>query len=165
MQSPPRLAYTARPKVSRPIPPPMHHAPISHPVLVAFPAFQEPKAPAPGPVGGAEPTAVTQQPAGGDTPATPPAPCGTDTFMMLGLFVALMWLMVLRPESKRRKETQSMLAALKQGDKVVTLGGMHGTVATIGEKTVVLKMDTQLVTFDRSAIARVVRDEAAAQPK
>lgn len=82
---------------------------------------------------------------------------------MMGLFVALMWLMVLRPESKRRKETQAMLSALKQGDTVVTIGGMHGKVAAIAEKTIVLRIDTQMVTFDRSAIARVVRDEAPAQ--
>lgn len=124
---------------------------------------QDPGAPGPGPTGpGVAPTAGTTQAPAGDAGAAgaPQQPCGTDTFLMMGLFVVLMWLMVLRPESKRRKETQSMLAALKQGDTVVTIGGMHGKVAAIADKTVVLRIDTQMVTFDRSAIARVVADEA-----
>ena len=123
---------------------------------------QDPTAPAPGPAPtGAAPGAGTTQAPAGDAGAAgaPQQPCGTDTFLMMGLFAAMMWLMVLRPESKRRKETQSMLAALKQGDTVVTIGGMYGKVATIADKTVVLRIDTQMVTFDRSAIARVVADE------
>ena len=137
-------------------------------ILLSAPVFpltipQEPTAPAPGPTGpGAAPATGTTQAPAGDAGATgaPQQPCGTETFWMMGLFVALMWFMVLRPESKRRKETQSMLAALKQGDTVVTIGGMHGKVAAIADKTVVLRIDTQMVTFDRSAIARVVADEA-----
>ncbi len=127
---------------------------------------QDPTAPAPGPAPtGAAPGAGTTQAPAGDAGAAgaPQQPCGTDTFLMMGLFAAMMWLMVLRPESKRRKETQSMLSALKQGDTVVTLGGMHGKVAAIADKTVVLRIDTQMVTFDRSAIARVVVDDAAAK--
>jgi preprotein translocase subunit YajC len=125
---------------------------------------QDPTAPAPGPAAtGAAPAAGTTQAPAGDAGAAgaPQQPCGTDTFLMMGLFAAMMWLMVLRPESKRRKETQSMLSALKQGDTVVTIGGMYGKVATIADKTVVLRIDTQMVTFDRSAIARVVVDDAA----
>lgn len=138
---------------------------FSVPMTVLLP--QEPKAPAPGPTGpgttGAGPTGPGTGTTEPDAPAgtgTTQTPCGTDTFLMMGLFVALMWLMVLRPESKRRKETQAMLTALKQGDTVVTLGGMHGKVATIADKTIVLRIDTQMVTFDRTAIARVVRDDA-----
>ena len=117
-----------------------------------------------GPAGAGDAGAAgTAQPGGPDAPPATGAaqPCGTDTFLMMGLFVALMWLMVLRPESKRRKETMSMLQALKQGDTVVTSGGMHGKVATISDKTVVLRIDTQMVTFDRTAIARVVRDDGS----
>ena len=78
---------------------------------------------------------------------------------MIGLFLLLMWFMVLRPESRRRKQTQQMLAALKQGDRVVTLGGMHGVVASIADRTVTLRVEDVKMVFDRSAIARVERDE------
>ncbi len=132
--------------------------------------FQEPQAGPAGPVdqtGGAPAPAgaSTQDPgsspggAGGQTGQ--PGQCGTETFVMMGLFLALMYFMVLRPESKRRKETQSMLALLKVGDTVVTIGGMHGTVANLTEKEVTLTVDQVKMVFDRSAIARVVRDDAA----
>ena len=87
---------------------------------------------------------------------------GGSTFGIMGLFLVLMWFMVLRPESKRRKETQNMLSLLKQGDTVVTIGGMHGVVHSLDEKTVILMVDNVRMAFDRSAIARVVRDEQAA---
>lgn len=98
-------------------------------------------------------------------PAQPAGPCGMgDPSMMLfmGLAIALMYFLVMRPESKRRKEQQQMLAAIKVGDHVVTLGGMHGVVAGLTEKTVTLRIDTTKMTFDRSAIARIERDDTAA---
>ncbi|MBX3463809.1 MAG: preprotein translocase subunit YajC [Planctomycetes bacterium] len=80
----------------------------------------------------------------------------------LGLAMALMYFMAIRPENRRRKEQQAMLAAVKVGDRVVTLGGMHGEVAALDEKTVTLRVDATRMTFDRTAITRVVRDEAPA---
>ena len=125
---------------------------------------QEPKNQPPGPTPRTEPGAGTTAPADPNTgqpqgPGAKSMPCGWDTFAMMGLFLALMWFLVLRPESRRRKESAAMLSSLKQGDNVVTLGGMHGQVATIQEKTVVLRVGDQRLTFDRSAIARVLRDE------
>lgn len=96
-----------------------------------------------------------------------PAPGCVDPNMLLplGLFLALMYFMVLRPENKRRKETQAMLATIKAGDKVVTTGGMHGVIHRLDESTVTLLVDTVKMTFDRAAIARVDRGEAAAAAK
>jgi len=83
-------------------------------------------------------------------------------FLFLGLGLALMYFLVMRPEGKRRKEQQAMLSAVKVGDRVVTLGGMHGVVAQLSEKTLTLRVDTVKVTIDRTAIARVERDDAPA---
>lgn len=66
----------------------------------------------------------------------------------------------MRREGKTRKEQQAMLASIKKGDRVVTTAGMHAIVDRLDDKTVVLLLDTVAVTFDRAAIARVVRDEA-----
>ncbi|GDY02657.1 hypothetical protein LBMAG49_19860 [Planctomycetota bacterium] len=99
----------------------------------------------------------TQQPAGG--PAGLEQMCSGQTALMMGGFLVLMYFMVLGPERKRRKQTESMLAALKNGDRVVTLGGMHGVVSQVGEKSVTIRIDQQKFVFDRSAIARVERDE------
>jgi len=136
-------------------------------LIPLLPLTQEPQNQAAGPNdqtgGGTAPGTTQEQAPGGAGGAQGPDPgCGTETFVMMGLFLALMWFMVLRPESKRRKETQSMLSLLKQGDLVVTTGGIHGTVSNLTDKLVTLQVDSIQMVLDRSAIARVVRDEPAA---
>jgi preprotein translocase subunit YajC len=108
---------------------------------------------------------------GTGTPQNPPQPqpqpqpaCGFETIAMMGALLVLMYFMVMRPEQKRRKEQAALLASIKQGDRVVTLGGMHGVVARLTDKTVTLRVDTLNMTFDRTAIARVERDDVAAAP-
>ena len=55
-----------------------------------------------------------------------------------------------------------MIAALKKGDKVVTIGGIHGVVSSTKEKTVVVKVDDNTkIEFNRTAIASVVTDKPA----
>ena len=99
---------------------------------------------------------------GGPNP-TPPAGApgggGDMFFLYMGLIVLALYFMMLRPEQKRKKALQSMLSAIKQGDRVVTVGGMHGTVMNLAEKTVTLRVDTVKMVMDRVAIARVERDE------
>ncbi|MFK7743043.1 MAG: preprotein translocase subunit YajC [Planctomycetota bacterium] len=102
---------------------------------------------------------------GGGGGAAPASPCGDSSMLyMLPLFAVLMWFMVLRPEQKRRKEQQSLLASIKTGDDVVMLSGMHGEVQSLTETTVTLRVDTILMTFDRTAVARIERDETV-QPE
>ena len=73
----------------------------------------------------------------------------------LGFLFLFMWLFVLRPEKKRQKKRQSMLDGVKKGDRVVTLGGMHGEIAKMDESGVTLKVaDGVRLRFDRNAIAR-----------
>ncbi|MEC7582796.1 MAG: preprotein translocase subunit YajC [Planctomycetota bacterium] len=139
---------------------------LYNPVLIPLtPVAQEPQAPAgPNDQAGGTPTAGTQEPGQPGQQGAPGAGdmCGTETFLMMGMFLLLMWLLILRPESRRRKETQNMLSLLKQGDVVVTIGGMHGTVTNLTEQNVTLQVDGIQMLFDRSAIARVHRDEPAA---
>ena len=133
-------------------------------------AFQEPKTAPDTPAGTGLPgvqggDGKTQVPGGpGGPQGTPPQPCGlgdSNMFLFMGLGLAAMYFLVMRPEQKRRKQQQDMLAAIKVGDHVVTLGGMHGVVAQMTEKTVTVRVDTAKMTFDRSAIARIERDEAS----
>lgn len=79
---------------------------------------------------------------------------------MMGGVLALMYFLMLRPEQKRRKEQQSLLASMKQGDRVVTVGGQHGVIHSLTDKTVTLRIDTITSVFDRTAIARIDRGEA-----
>jgi preprotein translocase subunit YajC len=78
------------------------------------------------------------------------------TFLPFVLIIAVFYFLIIRPQNKKQKETQKMLAALKKGDKVVTIGGIHGTVSSVKENTVVVKVDdTTKLEFTRSAIATV----------
>lgn len=56
----------------------------------------------------------------------------TSIAMMVGLFV-IFWLLLIRPEQKRRKEHQAMVAGLAKGDEVVTMGGMLGKITAVGD--------------------------------
>jgi preprotein translocase subunit YajC len=135
------------------------------PFAAAVPGVQEPKAAPDTPAGPGPGDSGTQVPGGPGPggPQQPPPPCADSTTLwIMGGGLLLMWFLVMRPEQKRRKEQQAMLASIKAGDTVVTLGGMHGVVASVADKTVTLRVDAVKMTFDRTAIARVVRDEAPA---
>jgi preprotein translocase subunit YajC len=68
----------------------------------------------------------------------------------------IMYFMMIRPQQKQRRERDSMLSALKKGDRVVTTGGLHGTITGLAEQTVTLRCDQVKLEFDRSAIGRVL---------
>lgn len=77
------------------------------------------------------------------------------------LIIAIFYFFIIRPQNKKQKETQKMIDALKKGDKVVTIGGIHGTVSATKEKTVIVRVDENVkIEFNRSAIAGVVSDKA-----
>jgi preprotein translocase subunit YajC len=81
------------------------------------------------------------------------------TLIMFTLIIAIFYFMILRPQQKRQKDRQKMLDAVKKGDKVVTSGGMHGTVAGIDEKSILVQVAENVkLKFDRTAIAAVVRE-------
>jgi preprotein translocase subunit YajC len=74
------------------------------------------------------------------------------------IFLVLYFLMI-RPQAKKQKEQQKMIHELKQGDEVVTIGGIHGTIAGIREKdnALILKIsDSTKVIIDRSAVSRTI---------
>jgi len=81
------------------------------------------------------------------------------TLVMFGLIIAIFYFLILRPQQKRQKEKKRMLDAIKKGDKVVTAGGLHGTVAGLDDKTVLLQVsDNVKMKFERSAIASILKE-------
>jgi preprotein translocase subunit YajC len=83
--------------------------------------------------------------------------------IMFGLIFLIFWLMVIRPQNKKQKETKMMLEALKKGDKIQTIGGIRGTVANVKGETVIVKIDDKTtMEFVRNAIATVITDEKPA---
>ena len=82
---------------------------------------------------------------------------GYKSFVWIIIMFAAMWFILIRPAQKRQKATMQMQSGLKKGDKVVTIGGLHGEVDSIEDTIVYLKIDgNTTVKFERQAIGRVV---------
>ncbi|MBY6270627.1 MAG: preprotein translocase subunit YajC [Caldibacillus debilis] len=79
------------------------------------------------------------------------------SFFMLILMLVIFYFLLIRPQQKRQRAIQEMQASLQKGDKVVTIGGLHGTVDSLDEGTVVIRCgDGSRLTYDRSAIREVL---------
>jgi preprotein translocase subunit YajC len=94
--------------------------------------------------------------------ATPPPENPIASFFPIVMMVLVFWLFIIRPQQKRTKEMAARIEALKTGDRVVTTGGIHGTVSNLKDgPTLVLKVDDNTkLTVDKSSIATVVSKEA-----
>ena len=83
-------------------------------------------------------------------------------FLPMIIVMGIFYVMLILPQQRQRKKTQAMLAALKNGDKVVTTSGIYGTVNGIDGDTVILKIADQVkIRIARSAIAQVEATEDA----
>ncbi|OYD09908.1 preprotein translocase subunit YajC [Paludifilum halophilum] len=81
-------------------------------------------------------------------------------FLPLILIFAIFYFLLLRPQQKRAKERNAMLAALKKGDKVITIGGIHGTIMDLNDERITLKVnDTTRLVFERSSVNAVVNSD------
>ena len=88
----------------------------------------------------------------------------TTTFITFGLVIAIFYFLIIRPQNKKQKQTKNMLAALKKGDKVQSIGGIRGVVQNVGDDTVVVKVDDNTkMEFVKSAIGEVL--EVSQEPK
>ena len=78
--------------------------------------------------------------------------------MLIGLFV-IMWLFMIRPQRKQQKELQKFRDGLSKGDKVVTIGGIYGTVAEIKDKTLLLEIDNNVkIKVDKNSVVKDFSD-------
>ena len=72
------------------------------------------------------------------------------------ILVLFFYFLLYRPQKQAQKKRDAMLAALKVGDEIITLGGMHGKITAIDDKTVTLRAaDNVNIVFERSAISAV----------
>jgi preprotein translocase subunit YajC len=72
------------------------------------------------------------------------------------------YFMIIRPQQKRQKEHKQLMGALAVGDRVVTIGGVYGTVASLDDDRVGIEVAPGMVIeFARSAVARKLADESA----
>ena len=80
---------------------------------------------------------------------------------MILLMFLIMWLFMIRPQRKQQKELEKFRSELKKGDKVITAGGIYGTIAEIEERTVLLKVDGEVKI--RVGKTSIVKDTTSVQ--
>lgn len=75
----------------------------------------------------------------------------------LVLMFAVFYFLLIRPQQKRQREVREMQDALQKGDKIVTIGGLHGKIDAIDENTIVIVSEGGVkLTYDRSAVREVI---------
>lgn len=79
------------------------------------------------------------------------------TLIMFGAIFLIFYFMIIRPQQKRQKDRDKMINEMKKGDKVITSGGLHGTIAGMDEKTILVDLGSNIkVTVERSSVTSVV---------
>ena len=74
------------------------------------------------------------------------------------VFMVVLFLPQILSGRKRKKEQETMLGSLKIGDEIVTIGGIHGKIASVSEVTVEIVIDKNVkMTISKSAVSRVVK--------
>jgi preprotein translocase subunit YajC len=73
------------------------------------------------------------------------------------LIIGVFYFLIIRPQSKKQKETKAMLSSLRKNDRVATIGGIRGTIVSVKDDTVIVKVDNNVkMEFSKSAISAVV---------
>jgi preprotein translocase subunit YajC len=95
-------------------------------------------------------------------PALPP---GVVTFLPFLLIIAVFYLMLVRPNQKKQKQWQEMLSGLKPGDRITTTGGIRGTILSLKEDSVHLRVPPDNIKLEivKSAIAAVTTNQEEAK--
>lgn len=100
-------------------------------------------------------TLLTQNQAGG----------GMSFIIMMVLIFVVMWFFMIRPQQKKQKELNKFRESIKKGDKVVTIGGIYGTVAEVkeGSSQVLLEVDKDVkIKVDKASLVKDFTDAAQA---
>lgn len=79
------------------------------------------------------------------------------TFITFGLIILVFYFLIIRPQKKKEKEAKAMINAIQKGDKIVTIGGIRGTVVAVKEDVVTVKVDDNAkIDFSKGAISSVI---------
>lgn len=82
---------------------------------------------------------------------------GSEMFIMIGIFFAIMYFMIIRPQQKRAKEHQNLIGSLSKGDEVETTGGMLGKIANVGDNSLQIEIaDGVTIKLQKNSISKVL---------
>ena len=97
-------------------------------------------------------------------PAGPAAGLGS-TVIMLVMMLGIFYFMLIRPENKRKKEAEQMRSSVKAGDKIVTIGGIMGTVVSVKDDKFVMETSADQVRIELAKWAISSNETAAEHAK
>lgn len=79
-------------------------------------------------------------------------------FLPMVLIFVIFYFMLIRPQQQREKARRALIAEVKKGDKIVTIGGLHATVAQVDDSTVLAQVDPSVkIRLEKNAIAQVIK--------
>lgn len=81
---------------------------------------------------------------------------------MLVLMLGVFYFFMIRPQQKKQKELKNFRENLKQGDKVVTIGGIHGKILEVTDTTVLINSEGTKIRMEKSAISQAVAETLSA---
>ena len=82
---------------------------------------------------------------------------GYELFIMIAIFFAIMYFMIIRPQQKRTKEHQKLISSLTKGDEVVTSGGMLGKILKVGDNSIKVEIaEGVAVKLQKNSISSVL---------
>jgi len=90
-------------------------------------------------------------PAGGDGQSSG---SGSSMFILFGLMIVVFYFFMIRPQQKKQKQVQNFREKLKKGDKIITIGGIHGKIVDVQEATFLIEVeDGTKLKIEKAAIA------------
>jgi preprotein translocase subunit YajC len=88
---------------------------------------------------------------------------GANQLIMIVLMIGVFYFFMIRPQMKKQKELKKFREGLKAGDKIVTIGGIHGKILEISDATVLIQSEGTKLRLEKSAVSSTMEDTL--QPK
>jgi preprotein translocase subunit YajC len=83
---------------------------------------------------------------------------GMNSILMLGLMVIVFYFFMIRPQMKKQKDLKKFREGLKVGDKVVSIGGIHGKILEVTDTTVLIQSEGTKLRLEKSAVSQAMED-------
>ena len=80
------------------------------------------------------------------------------SILMLGLMVLVFYFFMIRPQMKKQKDLKKFREGLKAGDKIVSIGGIHGKILEISDSTVLIQSEGTKLRLEKSAVSQAMED-------
>ena len=91
---------------------------------------------------------------------------GLTAFVPLILMFVIFYFLLIRPQQKKAKEHQNMINSLKKGDRIITSGGVHGTITSLGDTTVSLEIAENVkIKINRGNVGATLQSQTPAESK